>query len=213
MELGSRIVLFICSLHERIRARLLTNKIGAIGDKSWIMYPYNSSCPRKMIIGNNCTIGPCSNFIINPIGEEGRFIFMDNSASADGLTVITNTHNRELRHLFKEGTKGHLKDEDKDVIVEEDVWIGANVTLCIGVRLGRGSSIGAGSVVRSNVPPYSVVMGNPAKVVGFAFSPEEIIEHEKSLYSEDKRLSLDTLNRNYNKYYVKRVSEISNLLK
>ena len=102
---------------------------------------------------------------------------------------------------------------DKDIIIEEDVWIASNVTLLSGSRLGRGCEVGAGSVVRGNVPPYSVVIGNPCKVVGFRFTPEEVIEHEKSQYEEYERLSFDLLQKNYDKYFLKRIKDIKQFTK
>lgn len=54
---------------------------------------------------------------------------------------------------------------DKPVIIEENVWIGANVTIIPGVTVGKYSVIAAGSVVIRDVPPYSVVAGVPARVV------------------------------------------------
>ena len=53
-----------------------------------------------------------------------------------------------------------------------------------------------------------MVIGNPAKVVGFSFTPEEIIEHEKVLYPEEERLPLELLEKNYNKYFISRIKEI-----
>jgi maltose O-acetyltransferase len=50
-------------------------------------------------------------------------------------------------------------------IIEDDVWIGANVTILPGRRIGTGAIIGAGAVVASDVPPRSIVAGNPARVV------------------------------------------------
>jgi len=52
------------------------------------------------------------------------------------------------------------------VVIEDDVWIGPNVTVLKGVRLGQGSFIEAGSLVTKDVPPHSRVLGNPAQVVG-----------------------------------------------
>jgi len=52
------------------------------------------------------------------------------------------------------------------VIIEDDVWIGANVTILDGVKIGKGSVIGAGSVVTKDIPPYSIAYGVPAKVTG-----------------------------------------------
>ncbi|MEN6551326.1 MAG: DapH/DapD/GlmU-related protein [Methanobacterium sp.] len=53
----------------------------------------------------------------------------------------------------------------KPVIVEDHVWIGARVIVLPGVTIGKGSIVGAGAVVSKNVPPYSVAVGNPARVV------------------------------------------------
>jgi acetyltransferase-like isoleucine patch superfamily enzyme len=51
------------------------------------------------------------------------------------------------------------------VIIESDCWIGANVTILAGVHIGRGCIIGAGAVVTHDIPPYSVAVGVPAKVI------------------------------------------------
>lgn len=147
------------------------------------------------------------------ISVSGKFIMKKNSGSAAGLTVITGNHQRECGSFFKEISGKHTHDIERDVVVEEDVWIGANVTLLAGVTIGRGATVGAGSVCSKSVPPYAVVMGNPAKVVGFNFIPEEIIEHEIKLYPDSERLPLKLLEKNYNKYYINRINEIKNLLK
>ncbi|KAK6835554.1 LbHMATGAT [Aspergillus parasiticus SU-1] len=53
----------------------------------------------------------------------------------------------------------------KEVHVEDDVWIGGSVILLGGVRIGRGSTVGAGSVVTRDVPPFHFAAGNPARVI------------------------------------------------
>jgi acetyltransferase-like isoleucine patch superfamily enzyme len=50
-------------------------------------------------------------------------------------------------------------------VIEDDVWIGANVTVVDGVTIGRGSIIGAGAVVTTNIPAYSIAVGTPAKPI------------------------------------------------
>ena len=115
------------------------------------------------------------------------------------------------RLSFSEAVKRELDPQNTssgDVIVEEEVWLGTNVILLPGVVVGRGSAIGAGSVLRRSVPPYSTVMGNPARVVGFRFTPEQIIEHEKALYPKEERLPLELLEKNYKKYFLDRRMEI-----
>ncbi|MFJ7903195.1 acyltransferase [Streptomyces sp. NPDC096198] len=63
---------------------------------------------------------------------------------------------------------GHFRDHapvHADIVVEEDVFLGARVTILPGVTIGRGAAVGAGSVVTKDVPPEMVVAGNPARVI------------------------------------------------
>lgn len=69
--------------------------------------------------------------------------------------------------------KGHPRTKG-DVIIGNDVWIGSGVTILSGVTIGDGAVIGASAVVAKSVEPYSIVVGNPARVVKKRFS-EEII--------------------------------------
>jgi acetyltransferase-like isoleucine patch superfamily enzyme len=56
--------------------------------------------------------------------------------------------------------------EGKPIVIEDDVWLGASAIILGGVTVGRGSVVGAGSVVTHSLPPYSIARGVPAKVVG-----------------------------------------------
>lgn len=57
------------------------------------------------------------------------------------------------------------KENSKGIVIEDDVWIGAGCRILDGVTIGQGSVIGAGSVVNKSIPPYSVAVGIPAKVI------------------------------------------------
>jgi acetyltransferase-like isoleucine patch superfamily enzyme len=59
-------------------------------------------------------------------------------------------------------------------LVENDVWIGTNVTLARGIRLGNGCVVAANSVVTKDVPPYAIVGGNPAKIIRYRFDEDTI---------------------------------------
>ena len=183
---------------------------GHIGKNSFIHTPSISGYGQKNIfLGDNCTID-WNNVLYC---DSAKFIMKDNSGAAVGLTVVTGNHERAA------GVKRIVGEENgnlvgKDIIVEEDVWIASNVTLLAGAHIGRGSIIGAGSVIRNcKVPPYAVVMGNPAKVVSFRYSFEEILLHEESLYKEEDRIPKDVLQKNYEKYYSNRIKEIVNFVK
>lgn len=71
------------------------------------------------------------------------------------------------------GFMGHPKTKG-DVIIGHDVWIGAEAIILSGVSVGNGSVIGARSVVTKSVPPYSIVVGNPARVVRQRFNKSTV---------------------------------------
>ncbi|KAJ5044526.1 hypothetical protein NUH16_001332 [Penicillium rubens] len=64
---------------------------------------------------------------------------------------------------IRQGLKG--PECGKEVHIEDDVWIGGSVIVLAGVRIGKGSTVGAGSVVTKDVPPFHFVAGNPARVI------------------------------------------------
>jgi virginiamycin A acetyltransferase len=65
---------------------------------------------------------------------------------------------------------------NKPTVIENDVLISADVLIMSGLRIGTGSIIGAGSFVNKDVPPYSIVVGQPAKVIKYRYSEEVILE-------------------------------------
>lgn len=71
------------------------------------------------------------------------------------------------------GIEGFLNTKG-DVVIGNDVWIGSDVIILSGVTIGDGAVIGVGSVVTADVPPYSIVGGNPAKVIKKRFSDEAV---------------------------------------
>lgn len=85
----------------------------------------------------------------------------DNCAIAPGCVIIGSNHNFNDRDL-------NIKSQGlsrKGINISNDVWFGANVVVLDGGSIGEGSIIGAGSVVTKSVPPYSIAVGNPCKVI------------------------------------------------
>ena len=75
-----------------------------------------------------------------------------------------------------------LPENDMPVVIEDDVWCGANVTILKGVTIGRGSVIAAGAVVTQSFPPYSIIGGVPAKLLKRRFTEEQAKENDRILY-------------------------------
>lgn len=84
-----------------------------------------------------------------------------------------------MNHYFFEGNSNNDIFSKGDIIIEDDVWIGSNSVILSGVKIGRGSIIGAGSVVTKSIPAYSIVAGNPAKVIKRRFTDQIISELEE----------------------------------
>ena len=144
--------------------------------------------------------GACSGMLKMHIfkTKEDRDMFMKHIQNAHGAVCPGN--HASLIGKFKHDVTNAMKDElfpdgryDKDIVVEEDVWMGINVTLLNGAHIGRGAIIGAGCVVTGEIPPYAIAVGNPCQVKRFLFTPEEIIKHENELYPKDERYPLEEL--------------------
>lgn len=191
----------------------LRSQLGFCDKNVVFKLPRVCSCPKKIFLYNRASVYEDAMFIISPKGENGRFIMKGLSGAAQGLTVITGNHHRAVDKLMGQTFVSRELDDNKDVVVEEEVWMGCNVTLLSGVTLGRGSTVGTGSVCTKSVPPYSIVIGNPAKVIGFNYTPDEALEHERLLYPEKDRLPKEVLERNYQKYFKDRVGIIRDYLK
>lgn len=106
----------------------------------------------KLIIGKFCAIGKGVEFIMN--GANHRM----NSVSTYPFNMMGGGWERVMPSLEDLPIKG-------DTVVGNDVWIGQNVTVLPGVHIGDGAIIGANSVVSKDVQPYTVVGGNPIKLI------------------------------------------------
>lgn len=80
-------------------------------------------------------------------------------------------------------------------IIESDCWIGSRVTIMEGVRIGRGTIIGAASIVTRSLPPYSIAVGIPARVVRERFEPAAKNHYDEFLYGVEDMKSIQSHNR------------------
>ena len=108
-------------------------------------------------------------------------------------TIITGDHRIDVIGKYIIDSHEKLPGNDAPVIIEDDVWTGANITILKGVTIGRGCVVAAGAVVNKSCPPYSIIGGVPAKVLKFRFTIDEVLEHERKLYPENKCFTREEL--------------------
>lgn len=135
--------------------------------------------PKQLILGNSVYIGKHCTLEVD--GRIGDYVLIANNVGLVGR------HDHDMRCVRKSIVAspwvGDPKSPQREqLLIGDDVWIGHGATILSGVEIGRGAVIGAGAVVTHNIEPYAIVAGNPARVIGTRFSPDEIIEHERILY-------------------------------
>lgn len=111
---------------------------------------------QDVSIGDNSSIGMDS-WLLNPAITIGNDVMMGPYCIM--LTTNHETSNTEIP-MWHQGFTA-----PNPIVIEDDVWIGARVTILGGVTIGHGSIIGAGSVVTKSCEPYSIIAGNPAKLI------------------------------------------------
>jgi acetyltransferase-like isoleucine patch superfamily enzyme len=135
---------------------------------------------HNISIGNDVSIGPNAMFMCTrseiKIGDHVMF--------GPHVFMITGGHRMDMLGRYMKSIRNNekLPENDQDIILEGDNWIGANSIILKGVTIGRGAVVAAGAVVTNNVPRYSVVAGIPAKTIKMRFKDEEINEHERLLF-------------------------------
>lgn len=132
----------------------------------------------RINIGQNCYIGENSR-----VWSALQITIGDRVLIAHNVNIIdNNTHPLSARsrheHYMEIISKGFPIDnryelKERSILIEDDVWIGMGSIVLPGCKLGRGAIVGAGSVVTKDVPPYTIVAGNPAKII------REIPENER----------------------------------
>lgn len=144
------------NLHLGANVRLWAPNSLSIGDNVYIGKDVHIECDTA--IGNNVLIA-------NRVGFVGR---NDHDFNVIGVPV---------RFSPWIGANNSNLNPSK-VEIGEDVWIGFGAIVLSGVKIGKGSIVGAGSVVVKDLPEYSIAVGVPAKRIGSRFSPDDIARHE-----------------------------------
>ncbi|MCJ1476652.1 Maltose acetyltransferase [Lambiella insularis] len=130
--------------------------VGSVGPGVIVEAPFQCDYGYNINIGSNVIIGPDCR-----ITDTCAVTIGNNVVFSPGVKLVCATYGIDPR----ERRKGKGRALGRNIIIEDDSWIGSNVTILPGVRVGRSSTVGAGSLICKDVPPYTVVAGNPQKVV------------------------------------------------
>lgn len=104
---------------------------------------------------------------------DGVIVFLGSNHRVDWITTYPFGHINKSNFPKIQVNTGHPISKG-DVIIGNDVWVATNATILSGVKIGDGAVIAASSVVTKDVPPYTIVAGNPAKIIRKRFDDETI---------------------------------------
>jgi NDP-sugar pyrophosphorylase family protein len=176
------IISFLSKINIFIKCLIIPIKVGEnckfYGIAIFRLFP-----DSKIVIGNNCIINSLSTY--NLIGVNRKCIIATHKAGAEIIignncgfsgTVIgafksikIGNHVRCGANTLITDSDWHLDDprsgEPKEIIIEDNVWLGEGAKILKGVIIGKNSVIGAGSIVTKNIPPNVIAAGNPCRVI------------------------------------------------
>lgn len=129
------------------------------------VFNYRDLPHAGIVVGKNCFFGEYTCIR----GQGGVTI-------GDGVYTGTQVNIAAVNHVFADPDR-FIREQGitaDGITIEDDVWLGSNVTVVDGVTIGKGSIVGAGAVVNKNIAPYSIAVGVPARVVGDRRDPEAV---------------------------------------
>ncbi len=163
-----KMIKFNSSMPDDINNRIsLLNDLLGKETNAWIEPPFYCCYGYNITIGDNTYINFNCNFV-----DDGKIMIGKNVLFGPNVTIAT------VGHPINPNMRDYMYTDP--VVIEDNCWIGANVTICPGVHIGKNSVIGAGSVVIHDIKENTVAVGNPCKVI------REIGEQDNIYYYKDK---------------------------
>ena len=148
--------------------------LGGAGKNLTMCQPVHFDYGRHTYVGDNFF----SNYNLCVL-DVADVVIGDNVFIAPNVSIYT------AGHPLHPDSRNSMYEYGIGITIGDNCWIGGSVTICPGVHIGAGCVIGAGSVVVKDIPPYSLAVGNPCRVV------REITEEDRDFYFKDKKFDVD----------------------
>jgi acetyltransferase-like isoleucine patch superfamily enzyme len=148
----------------KVRAHVLGYFLKSLGSATILQRGIRITNPEKVSIGSHCSLA--------------RGVFIAGRGGVrigDWVGVGPDVKIWSVNHRYDDAERPFLLQgwERKAVVIEDDVWLGANVFVMPGVTIGTGAIVSAGTVVSKSVPAFALVAGNPGRVIGWRKRPPE----------------------------------------
>lgn len=180
----------VSSLRSFLRSFINAYRIDSIGSNSRIDGVVSKRAPgSRVVVGNGCLI---QGILVTETGESvitignntfvgggtlldcTKEIFLEDDVLISHGCLLADSDNHSVRYSLRKrdlvdwragGRHDWTTTEKASVVIRKGAWIGARAIILKGVTIGEGAIVGAGSVVTKDVPPYTIVGGNPARVI------------------------------------------------
>ncbi|ROR89371.1 sugar O-acetyltransferase [Nocardioides aurantiacus] len=137
------------------RARVLSGLLRFVGEGASVVPRFQCSYGSNISIGRHAFVNGNSFFM-----DDAPITVADHARIGPGVQLMTALHPVDEHQRRREGW-----ERAAPITIGANVWLGAAVTVCPGVTIGRNSVVGAGSVVLNDIPDHAVAVGSPAKVI------------------------------------------------
>ena len=160
--------------YEYLKKRRILKNLNIIGT-NLIFDPFSSiMTPQFLRIGDNVFIGEKAYI-------SAKLTIGNNVMFGPRPVIIGGNHyfgvmGKSVRFLHPQNDENY-----EEIIIEDEVWFGANVLLLGGITIGFGSVIGAGSILTKSIPPFVMAVGNPCKPIRLIFSDDRLKIHIEKL--------------------------------
>lgn len=122
----------------------------------------------EVVIGEYCYVGEQTRIWSAKsitIGDRVLISHQVNIFDNDTHPINRKLRHEQFRHIITSGQPKTISLNERPVVIHNDVWIGCAAIILPGITIGEGAIVGAGSVVTKSVPPWTIVAGNPAKII------------------------------------------------